>query len=113
MKSLNDKILSVYGRLVTFLFVFSFLVISLIVLGNFQSFLDRTMSLLMRIYILASLIFIVMAFFYIIILVLAGKSEKRNRPLRIFIISVGIAVNLAVYFITSALLVFIQPVSGI
>lgn len=100
------------ARLGTFLFVFALLVLSLFLLGNFQSFLNSTLVMLLDLFEVTSMLFVVTALFYC--LTTATFAIRRRLPWRLgsMVVSLGAAgALLGLHWIFNFLLVWLNPVN--
>jgi len=102
---------SVLGRTCVFLFVLTLLILSLFVVGNFQSFLDATQIMLLDIFEGTSLLYVVTALFY------AGSavafSVRRKQALKALPLAAAIVAAvglLALHWVFNFLLVWLKPV---
>lgn len=103
---------SAVTRISIFLFFFSLLVLSLFLLGNFQSFLDSTQTMLLHIFESSSLLYVVSVIFFVIMrAVLAVRGFERFRPLSVVLALLGACFLFAVYLGFGFLLTWIAPLN--
>ncbi|MBI9105505.1 MAG: hypothetical protein JEZ04_02105 [Spirochaetales bacterium] len=111
MKKPDGKLLvSVAGRITVFLYLFSVLILLLYIQGNFQDFLDASLSGLLTAYKYTALMFISTALSYIFILIFSGRGSSRSVGIRIFLTAAGITLSAAGFFITAILSTAFQAV---
>jgi hypothetical protein len=103
---------SVLGRTCVFLFVFTLLILSLFIVGNFQSFLDATQIMLLDLFEGTSLLYIVAALFYagsVVVFSVRRKKAPKALPLAAVLVAAGGLA--ALHWVFSFLLVWLKPVN--
>jgi magnesium-transporting ATPase (P-type) len=103
---------SVVGRMCIFLFFFSFLVLSLFLLGNFQNFLDSTLIVLLRMFEISSLLYVVAALYYgVLRIVPAVRKTVPWKTIPVVLSLVGAAFLFALYLFFGFLLAWLKPLN--
>lgn len=103
---------SAAARITLFLFFFSLLVMSLFLLGNFQSFLDSTQTMLLAVFEGASLLYVVAALYWVIVqIVLAIRGVARLNAVSLVLSILGIGFLLGAHLVFGFLIVWLEPVN--
>lgn len=100
------------ARVCAFLFVFALLVLSLFLVGNFQSFLDGTLVMLLGIFEVTSMLFVVTALFFCLtaaLLAAQGRLPWRVGSMIVALAAAGVLFGL--HWIFNFLLVWLKPVN--
>jgi len=103
---------SAAARITLFLFFFSLLVMSLFLLGNFQSFLDSTQTMLLAVFEGASLLYVVAALYWVIVqIVLAIRGVARLNAVSLVLSILGIGFLLGAHLVFGFLIAWLEPVN--
>lgn len=103
---------SAAARITIFLFFFSMLVMSLFLLGNFQSFLDTTQTMLLAIFEGSSLLYVVAALYWVVVrIVLAVRRRRRVNIVGVVLSLLGVAFLLGAYLVFGFLIAWLKPLN--
>jgi hypothetical protein len=111
MRFKRDLLVSAAGRLTVFLYLFSSFIIIIFIQGNFQGFVDESLTTLLTVYKVSAMVFILSAFLYILSIAFFGRNTGRSTGARIAFSIAGILLASAGYILTEALMTVLQPVS--
>jgi hypothetical protein len=103
---------SVIGKLAVYVFVVAVMVLSIFLVGNFQSFLDETQVLLLTVFRFASLLLVVVAAAYAVVVIVLRARTGRRLSIFPFVLAVaGGAGFLALHLLVTFLLAWVNPVN--